>query len=313
MFDEKTQRKAFWSRVFELAKENRNIVVVSADQNAPVLDHNFIPWFPDRFVNVGIAEQAAVLVASGLALEGKIVFTHAITPFITLRVLEQVKMQMGVMKIPITLVGVGAGLSYLDSGPTHHALDDISAMRAIPNVQIHNISDDVMAGAFADIACQMSAPRYVRLDRRGFPDIHEPEEDFLIGVSVVRDGNDLSIIGTGNMVHRAIDIANALAEQSISVRVIDLYTFPVNAKALIAAIAGAKMVATIEEHYLSGGMGSAVLEVFADCGINVPVTRIGADPALGYTYQYGGREKLQEIFGLDKENATKVIMNAWSP
>ena len=135
-----TQRDAFWDEIYRLAKIDRDIVVISADMGAPSLD-KFRTDLPGQFVNTGIAEQNAILIASGLAKEGKKVFVYAIASFLTLNCIEKIRVQNGMMNIPINLVGVGAGFSYPDSGPTHHLIEDIAIMRSIPNITTYCVTD----------------------------------------------------------------------------------------------------------------------------------------------------------------------------
>jgi transketolase len=303
-FDNVAMRDAFWDRVYEIAWNNKNVFLVSADQDAPSLNVKFRKDLPHQFVNVGIAEQNAILVAAGMALGGKKTFAYAIAPFITLRCFEQVKMELAAMKIPVTMVGVGVGYSYSDSGPTHHTLEDIAIMRLLPNMTVHSPSDSVMAHAFADMSMEMSTPNYVRLDRKTLPVLYKEGSDFSQGLSVLREGvdNELCLIATGNMVHIALEVG-----ETVGARVVDLYTFPVNEKALLDAVAGTRQIVTMEETFLPGGVGSAVLEVLADHGEQIPVKRIGVDPKQGYCYQYGGRENLQRIHGIDKESILKAV------
>lgn len=303
-----SMRDAFWNRIYDFAVQDRNVILVSADQNSPALDDNFRPNLPQQFLNVGIAEQNAVLVAAGLAMAGKKTFAHAIAPFITLRCYEQIKMQLSAMQIPVTLVGVGAGVSFPDSGPTHHTLEDLSIMRVLPNMLVHNISDDVMAMAFAEISYHEQRPRYVRLDREACPNIHSPETDFSKGVIVLRDGDGPCIISTGNMVHRALAVAKNLKDKIPGIKVIEIYTFPVNLDAFVRAIDQAKQIVTLEEHFLPGGLGSAVTEALADASICTPVKRIGIDPSQGYCYKYGGRGNIQLQYGLDEKSVTEKII-----
>ena len=144
-----SQRDIFFTQVYELMKDDSDIVIVVADQGAPVFD-KVRRDFPHRFFNVGIAEQQAILLASGLAKEGKKVFVYAISTFMIMRCYEQIRLSQSVQKIPITIVGVGSGFSYDDSGPTHHMLEDITIMRVLPHMTIHSISDNVMARRVAE-------------------------------------------------------------------------------------------------------------------------------------------------------------------
>jgi transketolase len=303
-----TQRDAFWQRVYQLARADRNVLVVSADMGAPSLDR-FRRDLGDQYVDVGIAEQQAVSAAAGLTLAGKKVFAYAIAPFITLRCYEHIRLSLGAMNIPVTLVGVGAGFSYDDSGPTHHTIEDISALRVFPNLLIHNMTDSVMADAFADISCGLSHPNYIRLDRKPLPNLYKKGHDFSPGLHVFAPAGDICLVATGNMTHRALELADDLKKQKIQAGVVDVYTLPINADGLLSAIGGAKMIFTLEEHVLPGGFGSAVCEVLADAGVLKPVKRFGLQMRDGYCYNYGGRENILLLYGLDRKSLLKSILD----
>ncbi len=301
-----TQRDAFWEKVYSLAKDNKDIVVVSADMGAPSLDQ-FRRDLAAQFVNVGIAEQNAILVASGMAALGKRVFVYAIAPFITLRCLEQIRVNNAMMKFPITIVGVGAGFGYEDSGPTHHITEDIAIMRSMPNIIINSISDSVMAEAVALMSCQMKVANYVRLDRLTLPSLYKKGEDFSQGIAVLKKG-DSYIVSTGSMVHVALEVARQLKKKGLHVGVIDAYTIPLQEKNLISAIKGTKKLIALEEHFLAGGLSSAVCEALQDHGVVIPVLRIGLDPHKGYCYKYGGREIIRKYYGIDAASVTKKVL-----
>ena len=303
-----SQRDAFWDRIYELAREDSDIVLVIADMGAPALD-KFRTDLSGQYVDVGIAEQQAIVLAAGLALSGKKVFAYAIAPFITLRCYEQIRVDLASMNLPVTLVGVGAGVSYEESGPTHHAVDDLSALRILPNLTIHNMTDSVMARAFADISCTMEGPNYVRLDRETLPALYKKTADFTHGLTVLARGSDLCIVATGNMVHRALALRRTLKDEGVKAGVIDLFTLPIPEAPFIEGIGKAKRIVTLEEHTLPGGLGGAVCEVLADRGILKPVKRFGMDFRTGYCYRYGGRERIQQLYGLDEETILKSILS----
>lgn len=300
-------RDAFWSRVYELAHDNRDIVIVTADMGSPALD-KYRRDFPNRFVNVGIAEQNAIAVAAGLTLGGKKVFVYAIAPFITMRCYEQIKVLLATMNLAVTVVGVGAGYSYDDAGPTHHAVEDLSIMRILPHMTVNNITDSVMARAFAARSLTMTGPNYVRLDRKLLPNLYKEDSNFDAGLEILRPGQEVYIIATGNMVHQALSISEELSKQSVVVGVIDIYTLPINKEALFAALAGVKKIITLEEHLLPGGLGSAVCEALADNGAFIPVKRMGIDCSGGYCFKYGGRQNIQAVSGLDIKTATRSVL-----
>ena len=308
--DNITQRDAFWDKVYERAQTDKNIIVVSADMGAPALD-KFRRDFPTQFVNVGIAEQNGILVSAGLVLTGKKVFVYAIAPFITLRCLEQIRVNNAIMNIPITIVGVGAGFGYEDSGPTHHIIEDIAIMRAMPHITINSISDNIMASAFVDISCSMKTTNYVRLDRLILPQLYDKNADFSQGLSILKKNKDCYIISTGSMTHIALDVARQLEKEGISIGVIDVYRFPIQENAFIETIQAAKKLVSLEEHFLPGGSGSAVCEVLQDNNLLIPIKRIGLSHKKGYCYQYGGRNKGRDIirayYGLDIITIKKTV------
>ena len=183
-----SQRDAFFDRLYQLARNDRDIVIVAADMSAPSLD-KFRRDLPAQFVNVGIAEQNAILIASGLSISGKKAFAYAIAPFITLRCLEQIRVNNAIMGIPITIVGMGTGLSYSSDGPTHHLIEDLACMRVFPNIRIISVTDSVMASACADEAYKATSSTYIRLDKDMYPDLYPPDTDFSAGLSRVIVGN----------------------------------------------------------------------------------------------------------------------------
>ena len=303
-----TQRDVFWNKVYDLAKADRNIVVVTADMGAPALD-KFRIDLPGQFVNVGIAEQNAVLVATGLAMAGKHPFVYAIAPFITLRPLEQIRVSCGIMDIPMTLVGVGAGFGYDDSGPTHHIIEDIAIMRSMPNITINSVSDNQMAGAVAEISASMSSTNYVRLDRQPLGELYNEQDEFDDGVAVLKEGEDICIVATGCMVHAAMEAAKALEKENMKAGVVDLYTIPIDPAMLAKKIGKAKRIVTLEEHFLPGGLGSVVCEIMADLGAAIPIRRLGLSTEKAYCYEYGGREEIWKYYGIDHKGILKQIMD----
>jgi len=293
-----SQRDVFWGRIYDLARQDPDIIILSADMGAPSLDR-IRRDLASQYVGVGIAEQNAITIASGLAMAGKRVFVYAIAPFITLRCLEQIRVENAIMKIPVTIVGVGAGFGYDESGPTHHIIEDICIMRSMPHITINSISDNIMASCIADISCSSRHTNYVRLDRQPLPVIYKEGTSFTAGLEVLRRGEDLCIIGTGCMTHKALKVADLLESDGIHAQVIDLYTFPINEVHFLEAVKDARMIVTLEEHFLPGGLGSAVCETLIDNQHLVPVKRIGLSQDKGYCYEYGGRDIIHEYYGID--------------
>lgn len=307
MSEKVTMRDTFWNRIYELAKKDRDVIVIAADMGAPALD-KFRRDLPGQFINAGIAEQNAMLVATGLALKGKKVYVYAIAPFITMRCYEQIRIYPAGMNLPITIVGVGAGVCYEESGPTHHAVEDISILRILPNMKIYSACDNNMTAQFADLTYVEKSPNYVRLDRIVLPNIYPDGTDFAEGIGVLRPISDITIMATGCMIKTALEVSDALKEKGINVGVIDAYNIPVDAEKFINITKEVKKLYTLEEHTLAGGMGSQICEVVMDHELEMKVKRIGFDFSKKYCYIYGGRKAIHPEFGMDVESICEKIL-----
>ena len=303
----RSQRDVFWNHVYGIMGRDKNVILLTADMGAPALDM-IRKDFPGQFVNVGIAEQNAITVSSGLALEGKKVFAYAIAPFITLRCIEHIRVENAIMNIPLTIVGVGVGFGYDDSGPTHFLLEDLAMMRSMPNITIHSITDNIMASKVAEMSYRLQNTNYVRLERHVTPDVYDEDADFGEGFSILKDGEDGYIISCGIMTHQALKIAKKLEKNEIHMGVIDLYTIPINEKPFVNSVKSAKRLVTLEEHFLPGGFGSAILEVLNDNNILIPLKRLGLGVKDGYCYRYGGREDIRSYYKLNEANIEKRIL-----
>lgn len=299
-------RDVFWNAIFEKAKEDRDIVILAADFAAPSLDR-FRLELPAQFVNLGIAEQNMMLLAAGMALEGKKPFCYAIAPFLTMRCFEQTRLYAAGMNLPIVMVGVGAGFCYSESGYTHHTLEDIAIMRSLPNMRIFSPSDNKTTGKMVDLALESHSPVYVRLDRYGIDD-NGGAEDISSGISVIKPARETTIVATGTMVLNALEAAKLLAEQGVEVGVVDASILPLNKDAFKNAVKDAKTLVTLEEHNISAGLGSHVLEIVSDTGLNMKVRRLGVDLSKGYSVEYGGREYIHEDFGLDAKSVANAVL-----
>jgi transketolase len=300
-------RDAFFDALYPIFQEDPDTVFITADNGAPSLD-KFVQNLPDQFITVGIAEQQLIGLACGMAFEGKKVYTYAIAPFVTLRCIEQTKLDVCAMNLPIVNIGVGAGYAYDIMGPTHHTVEDISVMRVLPNLVIHSPADGVCAAALARISYETRSPQYIRFDRAGIPDLYTDRNvNFQEGVILTRDGGEVALIATGVMVHQAMAVAEELTEQGVEARVIDLCRLkPINQELLFTCLHGVRRVVTLEEHLLAGGMGSAIAEIFMDAGFHVPLLRIGQEDR--FVFDNGGREAIWEKYGLDVDSVTERVL-----
>ena len=291
-------RDALFEEVYRLALEDASVMILSADQGAFTLN-KFRSEMPDQFLNTGVAEQNLICVATGLAMTGFKVFAYGIIPFVTLRCLEQIKVDLCCMNLPVTIVGVGSGYAYGADGPTHHAVHDLALMRILPGMEVWNPSDHSMISALVPHLANGPGPKYIRLDKGAFPDLYDRGQDFSQGVSILKRGRDLTIVATGIMVHRALEVAGDLERLGIQAGVVDLYRIkPLNEDLLAEAMADAGRVATLEENSVVGGIGTVVCEVVAARGLGTPVRRLGVADA--FRWELGGREALQARDGLDR-------------
>ena len=302
-----TPRDAFLDELYKIAMQDCRVILLSNDFGAPSLD-KFKRDLGDQYINVGIAEQNMVSTAAGLALGGKIVFMYAIAPFLTLRCYEQIKLDLCSMDLPVTGLGVGAGYAYDKAGLTHQATEDIAIMRVLPGITILSPSDSVMAKAFAHITYKNPGPKYVRFDREKLPSIYnEQTRDFSDGLTILKSGRDLTIVATGIMVHQAFKVANKLAKYSLDVGVVDLYLIkPINKELLLKIAEQSKLIVTLEEHSINGGIGSIVAELLVDNSKMVPLKRLGIPDR--YHFEYGGRHALHAYCGLDVDTVGETLL-----
>ncbi|MGB9677388.1 MAG: transketolase family protein, partial [Candidatus Ratteibacteria bacterium] len=272
--ENKVLREIFIEEIYGRMKQNNQIFFLTDDFGAISLDR-LRKEHKRNFINLGIAEQNLINLSIGLASENFIVFAYGISSFITMRGFEQLRnlsLFSQVKPFNINLIGVGTGFSYELSGPTHHCIEDISIIRTLPNFKIYSPSDFYFYKEIIDTMINDYSPKYLRLEGKPVKLItNRRNNDFSEGLSVLKEGKDFYIIGTGNMTHRAIEVAEELEKYKINAGVIDLYRIkPINEELLIKIVKNTKGIVTIEEHLLAGGMGSSVIEVLIDNGINLP-------------------------------------------
>ncbi|MBI4333163.1 MAG: hypothetical protein HY673_18000 [Chloroflexi bacterium] len=299
-------RDAFFDEVHRIAARDPEVIFLTADMGALSLD-KFKAELPDQYVNVGVAEQNLVSVAAGLALGGKKVFIYSIAPFVTQRNYEQIKVDLSGMHLPVTIVGSGPGITYGSDGPTHHAIQDVAIMRALPGMTILTPSDSTMAAAAARIGYKNDGPTYVRIDKGKPPLLYEAGDDFAKGMALLKEGRDVVLVATGIMVPQAFKVAEELAKHSVDAGILDLYRIkPIDEALLLKLLEGSRAVVTIEEHSVVGGVGSAVVEIMADNGKNLPVQRIGIPEE--NCPGYGDREWMHSCYGLHVEGITRRVL-----
>ena len=307
--DETTQmRDAVIGRLYDLSDKDSRLIFCTADMGAKTLDlwrEREKEIRDGRFNEFGIAEQAMADVAAGMAKEGKRPFIYAIANFVTKRIHEFHALNAGVQQLPYVTIGVGTGYSYPDSGPTHYMLDDITIMRAVPNLEILSPSDSIMAADLIERVANSDNPVYMRLERAVQSPIYSPGDSLEQGFNELKNGNETCLISTGNMVNRALEVRGALKKEGEEVGVIDIYRLkPLNQEELTEALRSYNQIVSIEEHYLAGGLGSILSEMIVDRELPLTLKRIGVPEDLPYIY---GRENIHRQFGLDTESLTEKI------
>lgn len=254
-----------------------DLVPVVADSTSTAKISPFMKQFPDRIVNVGIAEQTLVGAAAGLALGGKIAVTCNAAPFLVSRANEQVKVDICYNNTNVKLFGLNAGASYGPLASTHHSIDDISVMRGFGNIQIFAPSSPLECRQIIEYALEHVGPVYIRMDGKALPELHDEGYTFVPGaVDVLSEGEEIALVAMGSTVHEAVDAAAQLAEQGISAKVVNVPSIrPLDRDALFAALQGVKHIISVEEHNVNGGVGSIVAEVLAENGHGAVLKRLG--------------------------------------
>ncbi|EGT4254481.1 transketolase family protein [Citrobacter amalonaticus] len=254
-----------------------DLVPVVADSTSTAKIGPFIKQFPDRLVNVGIAEQSMVGTAAGLALGGKVAVTCNAAPFLISRANEQIKVDVCYNNTNVKLFGLNAGASYGPLASTHHAIDDLAIMRGFGNIQIFAPSSPRECRQIIDYAIGYQGPVYIRMDGKALPELHDESYQFVPGAVVtLRQGDALALVATGSTVHEIVDAAALLADSGIQATVVSVPSIrPCDTKALLAAVKDCKAVITVEEHNINGGLGSLVAEVLAEGGTGAVLKRLG--------------------------------------
>lgn len=300
-------RDTFVRTLIKKARKDDRIWVVSPDMGFSVFE-DFIKEFPDRFINVGIAEQNAVNIASGLALSGKIPYVYSIIPFVTMRCFEQVRVNLAYMNTNVRLVGVGAGLTYGPAGTTHHAIEDISIMRSLPNMTVCCPCDPVETEKIVEQSIDYKGPMYIRLIKNREANIHADNKEITIGnPEILSEGDDLTIISTSSMVQTVVDISKEL-RPSINIKVVDIHTIkPIDKNAIVDLISNEKPLLVMEEHNIIGGLGSTIAEIVAESPYNPKFKRIGIEDL--YTHHIGSQDFLKKQLKLDKNSLVQQIQD----
>lgn len=292
-------RDAFAGVLEALAAQNPDIVAVCNDSVGSSKLGGFQDKFPERLINVGIAEQNMVGVGAGLANGGKLPFVCCASPFLTGRALEQIKADVAYTLTNVKLVGISAGMAYGELGPTHHSIEDFAWIRALPNIPVIAPADRNETAASVRWAAAHDGPCFLRLSRVGVPDVLPEDHVFEPGkANLLRDGRDVTIISNGVLTHRALQAAVILKTRGIAARVLNMATVrPIDRDAIRSAAEETGAILTCEEHTVVGGLGSAVAEVVVDIR-PVPMKLLGVPGVFAPT---GSANFLLDEFGMSPQ------------
>lgn len=297
-------RDALLETIWQSMSTNANLIFLSADFGSPILD-KIRRDFPNRFINVGIAEQNLINIAAGLALEGFTVFAYAIAPFITMRCYEQIRVNLALLSnlrsMNVNLIGVGAGYSYALSGPTHQCYEDISIMRTLPTMQLLSPADHVSCASLFERCIQQKGPKYLRLDAQVLPIIYESAPlNIMDGFHVHKKGAGICLVATGYMLHTALKVANALEQEGILLGVIDLFDLCQFSKPkLRSQLQHYSMIVSLEEGFRGkGGLDALLSSWISEEAMRLQFKSIGVINE--YHFEIGSREQLHEQVGIGK-------------
>jgi transketolase len=300
-------RVVFNKTLLELAEENKNIYLILADIGYGEIEP-FAKKFPERFFNVGVCEQNMTGIAAGLALNGNIVFTYTIANFPTFRCFEQIRNDVCYHKANVKIVAIGGGLAYGPLGISHQSTEDLSVMRALPNMVVVAPGDLVEAELLTRAMVEWDGPCYMRCGYKGESALYKTKPDLKIGKAItIREGKDVTLIAAGEMLPTSLEIADELNNNNINARVLSMHTIkPIDKEAIVKAAEETGIILTLEENNILGGLGGAVSEVLAESGnLNIKFKRIGINDI--FPSKVGYRKYLREIYGFSKEDILKTI------
>ena len=301
----KATRQSYGEALLELGKENENIVVLDADLSTATKTILFAKEFPNRFFDMGIAEQDMLATAAGFSTSGKIPYTSTFAVFAAGRAYDQIRNSICYPKLNVKICATHSGITVGEDGATHQMLEDISLMRTLPNMTVMCTSDDVQTKWAVREISKIAGPVYLRLSRMETPIIYEENQKFEIGKAIqIGEGTDATIIATGDVVAEAIKAKEELEIKGINVRVLDIHTIkPIDKQLIVKCAKETKKIITIEDHNIIGGLGSAVCEVLAE-EYPCKVTRMGIKDTFGKSGKAG---ELMKYFDITAEDIIKNI------
>lgn len=303
-------RVVYGRTLVDLGKKNDRIVVLEADLGKSTMTSFFQESFPERYFEMGIAEQNMVSTAAGLAISGKIPFVNSFAVFATGRVYDQIRQSICLGKVNVKIIGSSCGLSDFSDGATHQGIEDMALMRLLPNMTVLAPADGIETKKIIEAAVGLDGPVYIRLNRNEMPDITDEDEKFMIGIpGVIRHGTDITVFANGYMVCKAMNAAEILENEGISLRVVNVSSFkPINEEAIKDLSRGMKGIITMEEHTVIGGLASIITFILR--GWAIPVETIAINDVFGQSAT--DYESLLDHYDLNEAAVIRAVNNILS-
>jgi len=301
----KATRQSYGEELAELGGKNDKIVVFDADLSSATKTCIFKEKYPDRFFDMGIAEQNMVGTAAGMATCGYIPYVSSFAVFLAGRAYDQIRASVAYPRLNVKLCATHAGITVGEDGATHQMIEDISLMRTLPNMKVLSVSDDIQTKWAVNEISKIDGPVYLRLCRLDSDEIYSEKDKFEFGKGIqFGNGNDATIISTGITVSESLKAKNILKSKGINVRVVDIHTIkPIDRDLILKCAKETKNIFTVEDHSIIGGLGSSVIEVLSDT-YPVKVHRIGINDCFGKS---GNARSLMEYFGIDANSISKIV------
>ena len=298
-------RQSFGEALEKLGEENKNVVVIDADLAKSTKTSLFAKKFPDRFIDVGIAEQNMIGIAAGLSTFGKVPFVSTFAAFATGRVYDQIRCSVAYPKLNVKICGSHAGITVGEDGGTHQMLEDINLMRGLPNMTVISPSDDTQSKWAVKEAAKIKGPVYIRFGRAATPVIYDESTKFELGKAIqFGEGKRATIFATGMMVAEALKAKEELEKEGINIRVIDIHTIkPIDKEIIIKSAKETEKLISIEEHSVIGGLGTAISEVLTD-KYPAKLIRMGMKDCFGKS---GNAQALLKYFGLTSKEIIEEV------
>jgi len=307
----KSSRDAYGEVFFELANKDEKIVALTADVGPSVRFGKFEQEFPDRFFDFGIAEQNLMGAAAGFSREGKIPFVSVYAIFAALRSIEQIRTDIAYPNLPVRICVSHSGISLGEAGPTHHSIEDVAVMRSIPNMTVVVPSDGLSTGKLVDTIHGHPGPVYMRMSRVNEPTVYFKEKEFAYGKGhIIREPEEITLITCGASTGHALNAVKELSKDGINIGLVDMpFIKPIDRELIEDVLRSSKIIMTIEEHTVLGGLGSAVAEIVAESGSDTRVVRTGIPDEFTKAGPY---EDLIRFYGIDSAGITKKIRSFMS-